>query len=134
MTLKNILSIEYLGNTVQDYFIALAILLAGILVIRLLRRIIAKRIKQAVTKSENKLDDFLVKDIEDFVLPIATFLFLYWSINYLTLSEKFSRVVDISIAVVLTFYVLRFISSTIKIILTSYIQKQENGQTKLKQI
>ena len=48
-------------------------------------------------------------------LRMATFLFLYWSINYLALSAKFSRVVDISTAVVLTFYVLRFISSTIKI-------------------
>ncbi|HEY8935934.1 MAG TPA: mechanosensitive ion channel family protein [Cyclobacteriaceae bacterium] len=134
MSFENILSIEYLGNTVQDYLIALGIALGGLLLISLLKKIIAKRIKQAVSKSESKLDDLLVKDIEDFVLPIVTFLFIYWGINYLTLSEKFSRVVDIAISVIITFFVLRFISSTIKVILSSYIQKQENGETKLKQI
>lgn len=134
MSFRELLLQEYWGNTVQDYFVAIGIIVGGSLLIQILKRFILKKMRKWVSQSESTIDDIIVDDLEKFLLPIGGFLFLYWGITYLQLSVKTEKVVNVAIAIIIAVFVIRFLSSVIKIILSSYIRRQENGETKVKQV
>lgn len=132
--MTDILETTYFGNSVQDYAIATAIIVGGILILRLFRRKLLNRLKDWATRSENKIDDYIVSGLEKFGLPILNFIILYWGIHYLKLSDQASKLVSTVTTVVILYFVIRIILSIIRKVLESYVLRQENGETKLKQI
>lgn len=131
---QEILSREYWGNSVQDYLIAAAIIVLGLLLIRIFKRFILNKVRNWVSKSKSTLDDLIVNDVEKFVLPVVSFLFVYWGITSLELSDKVAQVVNIATSIIIAIFIIRFLSSTLQVILTTHIRKQENGELKIKQI
>ncbi len=132
--MNEILAQEYYGNTIQQYGIALSIILGGILFVRIFRKKLLNQIKKWTQKTETKLDDYIIEGIESFGLPILVFVVIYFGLSYLTFSEKADKVIDNSMVVVITFYVIRMLSSFIRLTLESFISQQEGGQEKLKQL
>lgn len=125
---------KWLNNTVEDYLIATAIAVGGILIIRIFRNIALGRLKKWSEKTETSIDDLVVKGIERFALPILSYLVLYNAINYLALNEAAQKWVKIVTAVVITFFVLRMITTTVQLLLQSYVRRLENGEEKVKQL
>ena len=72
--------------------------------------------------------------MEKFALPALTFVIIYIGINYLELSEKANQVIRIAVAVIITYFVLRLISTTALHGLQSYVRRQEHGEDKIKQL
>lgn len=132
--MNEILALEYYGNTMEQYGIALAIIIGGILLVRIFRKRLLNQIKKWTQKTETKLDDYIIGGIESFGLPILIFVVIYSGLSYLTFSEKADRYIDNAMVVVITFYVIRMLSSFIRLTLESFISKQEGGQEKLKQL
>lgn len=133
-SMNEFLAREFWGNPVQDYLIAFAIIVLGLLIIHLFKRVLLNRLAKWAAKSETNLDDMIVHGIERFGLPILTFAIIYWAINSLTLSPKAEKVIDVATAVVIAYFVIRLISAFIQNIITSSVRKQENGEVKIKQI
>lgn len=131
---EGILAQEYFNNTLGDYLIALSIIVLGTLAISIFKRTILKKLKKLAALSETDLDDLVIKEVDKFILPIMGFLFVYWGIGYLVVSAKAAHVVDGITAVIIAFFAIRLISSTLQIILESRIRKQENGDAKIKQV
>jgi small-conductance mechanosensitive channel len=132
--MEDFLQEKYLNNTVQDYAIALAIILGGMLVVRLFRNYLLKRLKAWSEKTETSFDDYIITGIEKFGLPILNFVILYWGIHYLKLSDQISRIVTVATSAVIVYFIVRIILTIIRKALEAYVLKQENGETKLKQI
>jgi small-conductance mechanosensitive channel len=132
--MKDFLDEVYFNNRVQDYLIAAGIILGGILLLRLFRNTLLNRLKALASKSETKVDDYLITGLERFGLPVLNFIILYWGIHYLTLSTRVSKLVSTVATVVVVYFVIRIILSIIRKLLEAYVLKQENGETKLKQI
>ncbi|NOT74657.1 MAG: mechanosensitive ion channel family protein [Cyclobacteriaceae bacterium] len=128
------LSKEYWNNTIEAYLIAGVAIILGLLLIRIFKRLILKRVEKWVAKSETQVDDMIVSGVERFGLPLISFMVVYWGISTLTLSPQVQKVVNVATSVVTAYFVIRFILTTIKIILSSYISKQENGAEKVKQV
>jgi small-conductance mechanosensitive channel len=59
---------------------------------------------------------------------------LYWGIHYLKLSDQISRIVTVATSAVIVYFVVRIVLTIIRKALEAYVLKQENGETKLKQI
>ncbi len=131
---EGILAQEYFNNTLGDYLIALSIIVLGTLAISIFKRTILNKLKKLAALSETDLDDLVIKEVDKFILPIVGFLFVYWGISYLVLSVKASHVIDGITSVIIAFFAIRLISSTLQIILESRIRKQENGDAKIKQV
>jgi small-conductance mechanosensitive channel len=125
---------EYFGNTVLHYVIALSISIGGIILIRLFRKRLLNQLKNWTKNTETKLDDYLISGIEKFGLPVLGFVAIYVGLSYLTFSEKVDKIIGQVMVVIFTFYVLRMISSVIRLMLESFIGNQEGGQEKLKQL
>jgi small-conductance mechanosensitive channel len=132
--MNDLLNSVYFNNSVQDYLIAAGIILGGILLLRLFRKTLLNRLKVLAGKTETTLDDYVVTGLERFGLPILNFIILYWGIHYLHLSPRVSKLVSTVTTVVIVYFVIRIILSIIRKLLEAYVLKQENGETKLKQI
>ena len=132
--MNEVLAQEYYGNTVQQYAIALSIIIGGIVLVRLFRKRMLSQIRKWTEKTETKLDDYIIDGIEKFGLPILVFVAIYSGLSYLTFTEKADKFIDNSMVVVITIYVIRLLSSFIRLTLESFISNQEGGQEKLKQL
>ena len=132
--MNDILSRVYFSNTVREYLIAAAIILGGLLILALFRKIILRRLEKWADRTESNLDNFIIKAIENFAMPAVTFFIVYVGINYLVLSEKADKIIKIVIAAIITFFILRLISSVALQGLQSYVRRQGHGEEKLKQL
>jgi small-conductance mechanosensitive channel len=132
--MNDILAQEYYGNTVQQYAIALTIMVGGIILVRLFRKRLLNQLKKWAEKTETKLDDYVIRGFEKFGLPVLTFIVIYTGLSYLVFSEKADKFLDNAMVVVITLYVIRLLSSLIRLALESFISQQEGGQEKLKQL
>ncbi|MCE7861929.1 MAG: mechanosensitive ion channel family protein [Bacteroidetes bacterium CHB5] len=132
--MKEFLAQEYYGNTVENYLITLAIIVAGFIIVRVLRNRILIQVKKWAEKTETKFDDYLIRGIEKFGLPALNILVLFSALHYLTFSEKITKVINNTLGVVITFYIIRMISAFVRLMLESFVTKQEGGQEKLKQL
>ena len=57
--MNEIFAMEYYGNTVEQYAIALSIILGAILIVRIFRKKLLNQLKKWTEKTETKLDDRL---------------------------------------------------------------------------
>jgi small-conductance mechanosensitive channel len=132
--MKDILSQVYFNNTVQAYLIAIGIILGGMLVLALFKKVILTRLEKWADRTESNIDNFLINALEKSALPALNFFIVYVGISYLDLSERADKIVKIAVAVLITFFVLRLISSVALHGLRAYVRRQDQGEEKVKQL
>ena len=132
--MSEILDQIYYDNTVRQYLIALAVITAGILLILIFKKLIIKRLQRWAAKTEGTWDDFVVESFSRFAIPIFFWTVVYWSIHMLHLSDQAERILTIITSVLVTFYVLRLVSSVVLVLLKTEIRRREHGEEKIKQL
>jgi small-conductance mechanosensitive channel len=131
---QEFLNQTYWGNTIEAYFIALGILIIGVIVVKILQKIVLYRLKKWAAKTDTNLDDLLIKSIEKSIIPLLFFGVLYSAVTSLTLMPRVSKIIEIASLFITTFFIVRFISSTILLTLSYFIKKQERGEEKARQL
>lgn len=124
----------YFDNTVLNYLIALGIIVIGTLLVQVIRKVVLARLEKWASLTETKADDFIVKSTERFGIPALQYFVVYSGISYLTLSPKSQNVLGIATSVVITYLLIRLISTTLLHLLQNYIRHQERGEEKVKQL
>ena len=126
----------YYHNTVQDYLIALGIIVLGIIVVKIIKNIVFKTLERLSRKTETRFDDYVINSLERFGIPALYILVVFIGLNYLDFSEKVENVLQIGLTVAVTFLAIRLISSTILSVLESYIRRSSEGtgDEKIKQL
>lgn len=124
----------YFNNTIGEYLTVAGLILASVTILTLVKRIIISRIKSAARKSGDSTFEFIVSGVERFGLPIILFSVIYSGITFLTLAVKVREIVDVAGTVIITYYVIRLISSTIMQWLRSRISREEHAEQKIKQL
>lgn len=124
----------YFGNTLGDYAVALAIVVASLIVLRVFHLIVLKRLKVWASKTETHYDDLVVSALDKFGMPIFGLLVMYWGINSLTLSEKASRVIEIAFSAALAFFIIRLLTTATRYLLENAVRKHEGSEEKVKQM
>jgi small-conductance mechanosensitive channel len=132
--MQNFLNQFFWGNNVQSYIVAAGIFIIGLIVIKVLQKIILHRLKKWAAKTETKIDDLLIKSIEKSIIPLLFYVVFYSAITSLTLSDRTSNIIGIASLFIVTFFIVRFISSSIMFTLTHFIKKQERGEEKARQL
>jgi small-conductance mechanosensitive channel len=132
--MKYLLENQYLGNTLLDYLVALLIIAGGIVVVRVLRSIVIRSLQAWSRKTQTRADDFVIEGINRFGVPAFYYFVIYSGISYLNLSIKAQRVLEVATSVVVTFLILRLLSSTILLLLQTYIRRQQHGEDKINQL
>lgn len=132
--MTELLQTAYWGNTFQSYLTSAGIILFGFLIVRLFRKKILNRLKKWSAQTENTIDDYVVAGVERFGLPMLNFGIFYLGIRALHFSAFGEKVLHAFVVSGITFYVVKLVSSTIRLALESYTRKQEGGEEKVKQL
>jgi len=132
--MEGFLSKSYLDNTIQEYLIVVGGILIGMVLLRLFRKALLIPIKKWADKTETKIDNYVVDGIQQFGLPLLNIFIIYFGLNYLTLTEKAAQYLHGAFIVVITYYAIRLVSSTVLLVLQSQVRKQEQGDEKVKQL
>jgi small-conductance mechanosensitive channel len=132
--MKEFLDQIYFNNTVREYLIVLGAILLSIMILSIIKRFVVKSLRRLAARTAITFDDFLIDGLDRFGLPVLQFIVIYWSVNTLDLSTKAERVIEIATSVVVTYFILRFLSSVILLLLESRIRKQKHGEEKIKQL
>ena len=132
--MKEFLSRTYLGNTFESYLIALGMIIIGLILVKILQKIVLYRLKKWAAKTATTLDDLLIKSVEKSIIPLLYFGVFYSALTSLTLIDKLSKGIHIVSLFIITFFIVRFISSTIMFTIGYFIKKQERGEEKARQL
>lgn len=132
--MQEFLNQTFWGNTLEAYSIAIGILIIGVVLVKILQKIVIYRLKKWADKTETTLDNLLIKSVEKSVIPLLYFGVLYSAITSLTFIPRVSKVIEIVSLFITTFFIVRFIASSTLITLTYFIKKQERGEEKARQL
>lgn len=125
--MHNLLGLVILDNTVSAYLIFLAIVLAGMAIVKIFALIVLNRFKEWSAKTATTIDNFVVSAVERSAVPLAYFYVFYLSLGYLSVPAGPRRGIEVLWVIVLTFAVLRLLVSVIEYSLENYwIKKQHN--------
>ncbi len=132
--MSELLSKTIWGNSYEAYLITLGSFLIGVILILLTKKIILVKLKKWANSTETTFDDLLVKTIEKSFIPIFYFGIFYLSIKNLVLSKSFENGLNIVIAIITTFLVVRTIIAIVNYFLVAYLKKSEDSEQRKKQI
>jgi len=121
------------SNTILDWALAAGVLIISFIVIRIFKSIVVSRLKKWAETTDSKIDDYLLITLEKSAVPLFYIMAVYFSAKMLTLSPKIEKVIYVSYLISVTFFLLRITTSLFKQFVYSFIQKQENSETKEKQ-
>jgi small-conductance mechanosensitive channel len=117
----------------MQWGIAFLIIIGALVAIKIFKGVIFKRLKKWAVNTKTNWDDFLIEMIEKSVIPILYISSYYFAMMYLNLNEKLEKVIHVAYLFAFTFFILRIISSAFKKFVYSFIQREEDSESKEKQ-
>jgi small-conductance mechanosensitive channel len=132
--MEDFLNQIYFGNTILQYITAIGIFFLIIALVKIFRFIVLKKLKKWAEKTETTIDDFIIIGIQKSVVPIMYYGAFYIAGRSLKLSPDANNILNIISIIVITFFVIRLLTSILNFSIVSYTSKQEDGERKAKQL
>lgn len=121
------------GNPFKDWAIAIAIIVISFSLIKILKGLVMRRLKKWSAKTVNTFDDFIVLGIEKILIPFLYFAAIFAALGYLNFNTLTDHIIDVAKLFIITFFILRLITSAIQYFMFAFLEKQENSDVKKKQ-
>ncbi len=132
--MHNLLNQVYFNNSVYDYLVGLGIFLLLLISINIFKRFVLSRLVKWADKTATTIDDFLIKAIEKSIVPLLYYGAFYVAVKSLSIVPKAEKVVYVVSVVLVTFFFLRMITSTIGFVINGYLRKKNKGESKEKEV
>ncbi len=84
----------FIGNTVLAYINAGILFAGAIIVLLILNKVVLKRLRTLASKTETRIDDFVMRLIERSVVPLLFLGAFYFAITHLTLTDTIEKVLN----------------------------------------
>ena len=130
LSMKNFFS-KYIPFESLINFIIFFIL---ILIVFIFHKIILNRIKKALTRFNLVKDNFLINLIKKTIVPVLYFGAIFIFIKSFSFENKYDLIINVFAGILLSFFVLRFISSIIRYFLEKQWEKNEEDPSKVNKI
>ena len=128
--LHEFLNQEYFGNLVADYLFFLAVLVAGIVLVTVFRRVILWRLRRWAETTTTKIDDFIIDIFRKMLVPLAYYGVFYLAAKNLNLNRFLERAIEVAGIFLLTLLVAQFLIAVAKFGIRSYIEVAEKGSAR----
>ena len=123
----------YLHNTVRDWVTSLAIAFAFVIAIRIFKSLLLGRLKKWATHTSTDMDDLVIRLVERSLLPVFYVIGIYLGTRVLIIPKTVQNILNIALLMVITFFILRLITSVVDYLISRYLHKRDRGGTKEKQ-
>lgn len=120
---------EYLGNSVLSYLFAAGIFLLLFLLVKLLKFVVLKRLKKWSELTKTSVDDFIILNVERFIIPILYLSAFYFGLSYLKLDPAIAKIVNSALVIIVTFFAIRFIALIINYSIRFYWKKKTESDS-----
>jgi small-conductance mechanosensitive channel len=130
--MDDFLNYVFLGNTVKNWLMAVGCVLILFAVIRLFKNVVLKKIRAMAVRTTSNFDDLLVTILQKTGVPLAYLLSIYAGIQFLRTNARTDRIIDDATMVVITWAILRLITSMVGFSFRRYMLRQP-GETREKQ-
>ena len=131
--MDQLLNSTFLDNTLLKWGIAIMIIIGALVIIKIFKGVIIIRLKKWALKTQTNWDDFLIEMIEKSVIPLLYISSYYFAIMSLSLYDKLEKVIHVAYLFSFTYFTLKIISVAFKKFVYSFIQREENSESKEKQ-
>lgn len=131
--MTNVWNQVYWGNSVKDWAIALGIAIITFIFIHLFRAFIIKQFRRWAQRTTTKIDDFVLKVLEKFLLPFLYIAGFYFAISYLHLSARVNNIIKTATLLVCTFFILRIITAVVQYFIIAILNKNSDSDVKQRQ-
>ncbi len=131
--MDNFWDYKLLDNSFRDWGITIGIIILAILVLRIVRTVFLGRLKAIAAKTSNNIDDFFVELIQFNVMPLLYIIAIYIGLKNITFPQVGNKVMYVAIMVVITFFVVKFITSFIAFAFKQALSRKEPDATREKQ-
>jgi small-conductance mechanosensitive channel len=132
--LSEILEKTFLQNRVEDYILVVGWFVAGVVSVKIIKTIVLNRLRAWSEKTTTTIDDFLVEMIEHKLVPLLYFVAFYFSFKSLKLSPAFGKGVTVIVALVLTYFGLRFLIALMNYAIDRYWIRKEVDEGRRKSL
>lgn len=122
-----------LNNTIRDWAIAFSIILVSLVLLRFFQSIIIRKIKSISERTTTTIDDFIIQAVQSSGMPLLYVLAFYIGLKYIRMPAKASQVIYIALLLVITFFLLRIITSFIGFIFKQALAGKEKNRQREKQ-
>lgn len=127
--IEEFLQREFYHNRLSEYLTCLAIILGGILAVRVFKAFALRRLKAWAEKTPTRYDDFLVDRIHRTGIPLAYLGIVQASLRVLTLTPRVERIIDMAGIILLTLIVIVFTVSLVRYGFEEYSRKRGEDAT-----
>lgn len=124
----------YWGNSVMDYLMVIGGILLSWVVIRLLKKSVLKKLRDWISRTDNRYDDMLFGLVDKFILPYLYIVINYAIINQLVLHPKLERVLEVAMIVVSVFFFIRLLNHVLQVLVNGYMRKREESEERIRQL
>ncbi|SKA10374.1 Small-conductance mechanosensitive channel [Chitinophaga eiseniae] len=132
--MNSFLTEKYWGNTVQQYLIAIGVLVILVLLILIFKNLLLKKLKKWADSTPGKTDDLIIRGIERSLMPLLYVGALYASLQNLAIQPTPAKWLHIFFSVCVMVVSVRLISAVVMYVFTNFLRKQERGEEKTKQV
>ena len=122
--IEDILRREFYHNRISEYLVCLAIIVGGILAVRIVEGLAMRRLKAWAEKTSTTYDDFLVDRIRGTGIPLAYLGIAQAALRFLTLTPRVERIIDVAGIVLLTLIVIFFLVALVRYGFEEYMRKR----------
>ncbi|MHB1040922.1 MAG: mechanosensitive ion channel family protein [Desulfobacteria bacterium] len=122
--IEDILRREFYHNRISEYLVCLAIIVGGILAVRVVESLAMRRLKAWAEKTSTTYDDFLVDRIRGTGIPLAYLGIAQAALRFLTLTPRVERIIDVAGIVLLTLIVIFFLVALVRYGFEEYMRKR----------
>jgi small-conductance mechanosensitive channel len=112
------------GATGRDYLKAVAALIITLVLVRLFKLVILRWLRSFAAKSETKIDDLIVKMLDDIGWPFYAFFGVYLGLKFLHFSNLLQKVINYIMLAIVVYYVGKLIQDVIDHIIQKMSEKR----------
>lgn len=111
--IQSILDMQYFGNTLQSYIIAIIIFVVLLSVLKIFKFVVLKKLRDLSKKTKNDIDDLAIDIIDSFGWPFFIIVSLYAAANYLVLNPLLTQALYYAVLLLGVFYFVKGIGKFI---------------------
>lgn len=132
--MKEFLQQIWWNNSVQMYAIVLGEMILAWIFFRLFRRFIFSFIQKFAIRTASEIDDAVVAGAEKFIIPFLYLIANYAIIQQLELTEHAEHVLRVAIAIILTYFIIRFINHVMHLAITLYMRRKHESDARIRNL
>ncbi len=128
--MNNIINTVIFNNSVYNYLISLAIIIGGIIIVKIFKFIFIKRIPKIFEKHPGDFTNLLAQVLNKRIFPLIYLVLVYIAVNRLYISNVIHKSITIILLVLFTIFSILLIQDVLIYLIKKYWQKKDDFENK----